>query len=103
MSLSHHERLLTLVGELVDSGITLAQAMEQFEAKFIEVAMDRAQGNITNTSRKLGIHRNTLHNKLRDTHPALKSRARGMRRRRPADRRRNRVAAYIVAIDGGTL
>lgn len=59
------QRLTEIVDELVSSGITLEQAVLAFEAKYISVAMERTEGNVTQASRVLGIHRNTLHNKLR--------------------------------------
>lgn len=59
------KRLTEIVQELVSSGITLEQAVEAFETKYISIAMDRTEGNVTQASKILGIHRNTLHNKLR--------------------------------------
>ncbi|MEO8382571.1 MAG: helix-turn-helix domain-containing protein [Acidobacteriota bacterium] len=54
-----------IIRELIGNGITLAQAVEAFEGKFIVAAMTASKGNVTQASRKLGVHRNTLHNKLR--------------------------------------
>ena len=50
---------------MIGNGITLAQAVEAFEGKYIVAAMTASKGNVTQASRKLGVHRNTLHNKLR--------------------------------------
>lgn len=59
------DRLNTIIRELIGNGITLAQAVEAFEGKYIVAAMTASKGNFTTASRKLGVHRNTLHNKLR--------------------------------------
>jgi transposase-like protein len=69
---------------LIGNGITLAQAVEAFEGKYIVAAMTVSKGNVTQASRKLGVHRNTLHNKLR-TQTMLNGFAESVRpvRRRP--------------------
>lgn len=59
------DHLNSIARELVSCGITLEQALEEFEGKYIGAAMDQADGNVTRASLMLGIHRNTLHNKLR--------------------------------------
>lgn len=60
------DRLNQIIHELIGNGITLEQAVEAFEGKYIVAAMDANRGNITRASRLLGVHRNTLHNKLRN-------------------------------------
>ena len=59
------DRLNQIIRELISSGITLEQAVEAFEAKYIVAAMKDNRGNVTKASMALGVHRNTLHNKLR--------------------------------------
>ncbi|HUP65697.1 MAG TPA: helix-turn-helix domain-containing protein [Thermoanaerobaculia bacterium] len=59
------DRLTQIIRELISSGITLEQAVEAFEAKYIGVAMLENRGNVTRASQLLGVHRNTIHNKLR--------------------------------------
>jgi transposase-like protein len=59
------DRLNAIIRELIGNGITLAQAVEAFEGKYIVAAMTVSRGNVTQASKKLGVHRNTLHNKLR--------------------------------------
>jgi transposase-like protein len=54
-----------IIRELIGSGITLEQAVEAFEGKYIVAAMSETRGNVTAASKALGVHRNTLHNKLR--------------------------------------
>jgi hypothetical protein len=60
------DRLNQIIDELIASGITLEQAVEAFEAKYIVAAMKTNRGNVTKASVALGVHRNTLHNKLRN-------------------------------------
>lgn len=59
------DRLNQIIRELIGSGITLEQAVEAFEGKYIVAAMSETRGNVTAASKQLGVHRNTLHNKLR--------------------------------------
>lgn len=58
-------RLQPIVDELLTNGITLDQAMPVVERKMIHTALRRTRGNVTRAAHLLGIHRNTLHNKLR--------------------------------------
>ena len=86
--LSIDDRLSQIIHELIGNGITLGQAVEAFEAKYIKAAMSANRGNVTQASRSLGVHRNTLHNKLR-TRSTLNGFAevvRPSRRRVPAKR-----------------
>lgn len=76
------DRLNQIICELIDSGITLEQAVEAFESKYIVAAMDANRGNVTRASRALGVHRNTLHNKLRGKSPAMAGYVAGIRPRR---------------------
>ena len=63
--LSIDDRLNQIILELIGNGITLGQAVEAFEGKYILAAMAANKNNVTQASRALGVHRNTLHNKLR--------------------------------------
>lgn len=65
MPITIDDRLNQIIHELISNGITLEQAVEAFEAKYIVAAMTENRGNITRASLVLGVHRNTLHNKLR--------------------------------------
>ena len=58
--------LAEIISDLIKNGITLDQALDVFEAKFIAIAMNEHDHNVTRASKALGIHRNTLHNKLRN-------------------------------------
>ncbi len=58
------EQLETLIGQMVDRGILLDEAVNEFEKKFIKRALDRANGNQSRAARLMGIHRNTLSRKI---------------------------------------
>ena len=75
------DRLNQIIRELIGNGITLEQAVEAFEGKYIVAAMSQSRGNVTQASKALGVHRNTLHNKLR-TQTMLNGFAESIRPRR---------------------
>lgn len=81
------DRLSLIIRELIGNGITLEQAVEAFEGKYIVAAMSANRNNVTRASRALGVHRNTLHNKLRSQSmlngyvAALRPRRRGASKR----------------------
>ena len=58
-------KLRTLIQELVADGIPLKQACQAFELTYIQEALKLSEGNMTKTAELLGIHRNTLYNRLR--------------------------------------
>ena len=53
-----------LVTQLASQGVTLAQARGIFERQFIVASLRLNNGNITNSASRLGLHRNTLRNKV---------------------------------------
>jgi DNA-binding NtrC family response regulator len=57
-------RLLEIVDELVDQGLTLEQARQEFERQFITASLRSHDWNFCRSARSLGVHRNTLRNKL---------------------------------------
>jgi len=57
-------RLSQIVDVLVSRGITLAQARREFERQFIVASLRQNDGNLGRSARSLGIHRNTLRNKV---------------------------------------
>ncbi|MEM7048712.1 MAG: helix-turn-helix domain-containing protein [Acidobacteriota bacterium] len=61
---SLNRRLNQIVDELVDRGMTLAQARREFERQFIVASLRSNGGNICRSARSLGVHRNTLRNKV---------------------------------------
>ncbi len=58
------DQLEALVGQMVDRGILLEEAVTEFEKKFIKRVLDRSNGNQSRAARLLGIHRNTLSRKV---------------------------------------
>ena len=59
-------RLYQIVDELVRRGLTLDQARREFERQFIVASLKSNRGNICRSARSLGVHRNTLRNKVSD-------------------------------------
>ena len=55
-----HNRLETLVDEMLEGHILLDEAMCEFEKLYIKKALARHKQHISNTAAVLGIHRNTL-------------------------------------------
>jgi DNA-binding NtrC family response regulator len=58
------DRMETIIVEMVEKGICLDLAQRDFERKYLKIALDINQGSRQATARALGIHRNTLINKL---------------------------------------
>jgi DNA-binding NtrC family response regulator len=56
--------LSLIVDELVEQGITLEQARNEFEKQFIVASLRSSKGNLCRSARNLGVHRNTLRNKV---------------------------------------
>jgi DNA-binding NtrC family response regulator len=61
-SLNGH--LCRLVGELVRQGISLGQATREFERQFVLAALREHDGSLSRSATALGVHRNTLRNKM---------------------------------------
>ena len=59
-------RLFQIVDELVHRGVTLEQARREFERQFIVASLKCNRGNFCRSARSLGVHRNTLRNKVSD-------------------------------------
>ena len=58
------DQLESLVGNLVDRGVRLGDAVTEFEKRFIRHALESSRGNQSRAAKLLGIHRNTLSRKL---------------------------------------
>lgn len=56
--------LTRIVDELVRQGVTLEQARQEFERQFIVAAIRSNQGNLGRSAQSMGVHRNTLRNKV---------------------------------------
>jgi len=59
-------RLYQIVDELVRRGLTLEQARREFEKQFIVASLKSHRGNFCRSAKSLGVHRNTLRNKVSD-------------------------------------
>lgn len=59
-------RLYTIVDELVRRGVTLDQARREFEKQFIVAVLKTNDGNLSRSAETIGVHRNTLRNKVCD-------------------------------------
>jgi DNA-binding NtrC family response regulator len=57
-------RLVQLVDELVDNGLTLSQGTREFEKQYILATLRQTDGNLSRAAKSLGVHRNTLRNKV---------------------------------------
>jgi DNA-binding NtrC family response regulator len=57
-------RLCKIVDELVRRGVTLEQGRQEFEKQFILASLRSNSGNIGRSAQTLGVHRNTLRNKV---------------------------------------
>ncbi len=66
MSKDLNGELRALVDQLVDKGLTLGQARREFERQFIVAALRSHEGNLGGSAKSLGIHRNTLRNRVGD-------------------------------------
>lgn len=76
-------RLGQIVDELVEQGLTLEQARREFEKQFIVASIKNNDGNLCRSARSLGVHRNTLRNKVSNLGIDLQDRsARAAARRR---------------------
>jgi Fis family transcriptional regulator len=58
------DQLESLIGMMVERGILLEEAVNEFEKKFIKRVLERARGNQCRAAKVLGIHRNTLSRKI---------------------------------------
>ena len=59
-------RLCRLVEELVHQGIPLQQATREFERQYLRATLRDNDGSVSRTASALGVHRNTLRNKVSD-------------------------------------
>ena len=64
MSRNLNGQLSQIVGELVRHGVTLEQARKEFEKQYIVATLRDHDGNFSRSAKSLGVHRNTLRNKV---------------------------------------
>lgn len=79
--------LSQVVDELVRRGVTLDQARREFEKQFIVAALRTNEGNLSRSAKSIGVHRNTLRNKVCDLGIASGDYSSATARRRPQRRR----------------
>jgi len=60
------EAFETLVDHLLEKGFFMEQAVEILERTLMARALERTEGNRSEASKLLGIHRNTLQRKIED-------------------------------------
>lgn len=58
------KQLEALITEMIDRGLLLDQARDEFEKKFIQTALSKTKGNQTRAAEMIGVHRNTLNRKI---------------------------------------
>ncbi len=63
--LTMRQKIELLVGEMVEKGIDLEDAMKEFEKCFYESGLKKYEGNKSKMAQALGVHRNTLHNRMK--------------------------------------
>ena len=56
--------LCRLVDELVRQGLSLQQACREFERQYLLAALRKNEGSVSRSASALGVHRNTLRNKM---------------------------------------
>jgi DNA-binding NtrC family response regulator len=64
-SLTIHQKLETLIKEMVEKEIRYKDALDEFEKIFIETASKIYKGNKSKVAKSIGIHRNTLHSRAK--------------------------------------
>jgi len=56
--------LEAVIAEMIERGIRLPLAKKDFEKTYLRLALEKNRGHRLATAQELGIHRNTLKNKL---------------------------------------
>ena len=86
------DQLEELVNQMVDRGLLLEEAVAGFEKKFISKALEKNRGNQTKAAKTMGIHRNTLNNKIASYNRSKREIPRRLRRaqKTPTNRLRKR-------------
>jgi len=78
--------------EISNKDFNLAKVVREYEARFIEQALELEQGSITRAAKRLGIHHESLNHLLRKWHRNL------LPKRKPAAKRKRSISkAYLIA------
>jgi Fis family transcriptional regulator, factor for inversion stimulation protein len=60
------QQLDALISEMIEKGILLGEARQEFEKRFIQKVLQRHKGNLSRAARDLRMHRNTLGRKIHE-------------------------------------
>ncbi len=60
-----HQKMEVLIQEMVEKDLDLKDALREFEKIYIELTSKKYQANITRMAKALGVHRNTLHHRIK--------------------------------------
>ena len=60
------QQLDALISEMIEKGILLGEARQEFEKRFIQKVLQRHRGNLSRAARDLRMHRNTLGRKIHE-------------------------------------
>ncbi len=55
----------SIVADMLDGGLRMDEAVRELESHFLRQVLQRHDGNQSRAAAALGIHRNTLRNKMR--------------------------------------
>jgi transcriptional regulator with PAS, ATPase and Fis domain len=70
------EQMDSLIGQLVERGVSYEDAVSEFEKRFIRRVLEKSNGNRSKAAHALGIHRNTLSRKMNGMEPEHRPRRR---------------------------
>ncbi|MEJ2008546.1 MAG: helix-turn-helix domain-containing protein [Acidobacteriota bacterium] len=83
------DQLDALINQLIEHDILFADAVSEFEKRFIKKVLESSNGNLSKAAKALKIHRNTLSRKI----SAFDLNHQPKRRRKPAPKKRRRTVA----------
>jgi transcriptional regulator with PAS, ATPase and Fis domain len=63
--LTIHQKLDLIIREMVEKEVQFKDAMDEFEKIFIETVSKRCKGNKSKMAHAMGVHRNTLHSRVK--------------------------------------
>jgi DNA-binding NtrC family response regulator len=75
-----HNRLESLIEEMLEGQILLDEALSEFEKLYIQKALARHRQHLSKTAAILGIHRNTLSKRVAAYQKQERSRSRAPKR-----------------------
>jgi DNA-binding NtrC family response regulator len=75
-----HNRLESLIEEMLEGQILLDEALSEFEKLYIQKALARHRQHLSKTAAILGIHRNTLSKRVAAYQKQERSRSRASKR-----------------------